>query len=1297
MDGDHHTGYDSHHSDTDDTHEGGKSSASESSKPAESSGFSLGGIVAAATGSKQEKEEAVTLPGVSSAPTLLSLNAASSSTLTYAGLSSVSGELLRQCVSELLKVQVLYVHKVLILEGFNNNETFSATEDIPLDAGIEAYLILSQAQLILADIRQLQAHILPTSILTTLMRSNQEYEQAAAKQQQVALQAAATAGEGQTPLAPKLPPKLLAIPFEVVDQLVIDSEREDQFQLVLNDGRAQMNTQNLGYAVPSGMTICSVHRKRVVESIQIAFDMHFMLTSMQPGHPSATFSVITTAATAESTLGKVRKLPITFLETSATFKHPSEQYFSRLPSLYQNGNIYHRCGYMWSSPVTWYDYSSLFLNRPTATYEIVTKEPDRSPPHKRHHIDVHFCPEKPVCPYSNLVKSRDLRGHLPFRQTHGKYTLTELLKGRDECTDSDFFQWAESIARAIAMNETRLEGPREYFIPKSAVYHKKVNVVGDKATWICFQVHIYTPFREICLMAARRKFIPPYFDTFQDIVFVMYGPFAVAENNVVKFTPQPNFCSLLEVIIDTLSPTTVPVPYYLSGDPDMGEVHPTYYDNLLLQARTNALLYNAMSYTWLHTRQWMCSTPMTEKQIALKQKGLGYHRTGIFPRTKFIEMECHELARNFCNSILVKISHRRDRLLWAERMPVAIDGGDGGDSGPAPTASSSNAPVKASEADAAAKAKAAAEEGKRAHQPTVADPMSIVFRMQAEFVDEERRLAGSKKKKSKKDYYTAEEEWKCRLSQYLTFCVDEGMFPGAMSLRKMLTVVSRGNPDAPILSQETSDCLDRVVDFLLFMKKRHGPTLELPSMKGQLYNLLATTTPPSTSSAPSASPFNSHEFISTGNILTKLDDIDLVSNFTCNEHVMIALLETGYIESLERRLMGGNMTVLTSSMPRLIVALLQKDYNSALIRAACEKIIHNQLFDEILITPLMALVKDGTCNTTTYALRALTSMARVHALNIYDVGGVALSMWHIFVNKHEEVVQAALELCIECVTQQYIQAFSQPSFPRELVRLLRLRVGNQRYRSGLLSKAASLLLKLSHVPTVLDVLLTNSAHHELVSIIGQHQHYHPILLEVTAALGTIYVNAGVKMLGTPSETAQEDASTLVTAMAHYTKPDELRLCLNILVVLQYIIKLPWPYYNKLSNTIKGSNSFTAVDKAFEKRIKVLHYLHDKDGLENVLDRTQQASESEVRRADEQLRMTGALEALRQSAGADAEDTETASGGGGSVEQWWKGRKQIAMNVLKKVRWFKQRITLSANVNWNVNALWQADKAKTFLK
>lgn len=87
-----------------------------------------------------------------------------------------------------------------------------------------------------------------------------------------------------------------------------------------------------------------------------------------------------------------------------------------------------------------------------------------------------------------------------------------------------------------------------YFIPEQGVYRKKMNIVGDQAQWTCYRLHVYTRHREVGVMGVRRRFLPPLLDTYQDMVFVLYGKFSTQNLEV-----DPTFMRTLEATVSTIS------------------------------------------------------------------------------------------------------------------------------------------------------------------------------------------------------------------------------------------------------------------------------------------------------------------------------------------------------------------------------------------------------------------------------------------------------------------------------------------------------------------------------------------------------------------------------------------------------------------------------------------------------------------------------------------------------------------------------------------------------------------------
>lgn len=141
--------------------------------------------------------------------------------------------------------------------------------------------------------------------------------------------------------------------------------------------------------------------------------------------------------------------------------------------------------------------------------------------------------------------------------------------------------------------------------------------------------------------------------------------------------------------------------------------------------------------------------------------------------------------------------------------------------------------------------------------------------------------------------------------------------------------------------------------------------------------------------------------------------VGFLGGFTCNEHVMIRLLETEYFERLfSRKNLADDPVDL---LAQFFCSLIAKDYNLDLIRAVCEKIVHLGMDDGLLVAPLTALIKKGSLYAKIHAFRALTALAIKRKSAIYDSGGLGLAVWHIYVSKSAVLLQVCCELLLNCI------------------------------------------------------------------------------------------------------------------------------------------------------------------------------------------------------------------------------------------------------------------------------------------
>ena len=163
------------------------------------------------------------------------------------------------------------------------------------------------------------------------------------------------------------------------------------------------------------------------------------------------------------------------------------------------------------------------------------------------------------------MKSVQLNGYLAFlddayrAEPHGpdgKPTGRFRLAGRDRelrivvepaATISGLGRREKDNLRLAAERTARSQSAdSEMIVLRSEQYHKKMNLVGDLASYACWAVHLRTPQLDVGVVGIRRKFIPPVGDTYQDIFVVLHDDVAIEDAAL--------FMSGLERQADTLSP-----------------------------------------------------------------------------------------------------------------------------------------------------------------------------------------------------------------------------------------------------------------------------------------------------------------------------------------------------------------------------------------------------------------------------------------------------------------------------------------------------------------------------------------------------------------------------------------------------------------------------------------------------------------------------------------------------------------------------------------------------------------------
>lgn len=902
---------------------------------------------------------------------------------------------------------------------------------------------------------------------------------------------------------------ILTVPYSHVTEVIADTMREEVFGIGLQNmprtasaeeskalaaasGSAASRVANGGpvsaiiYDVPMALRFSCSFRKQLVEELQICHNIHSMIVRNKAVSLPVRFAPLALTARRQIHVDGVTDTRL------ATFQYYNKL---RMPPDFRARKIFFRADYIFMGTDSMVDRYEALPNRPCSSYIIYENNAQeekkqgatarsRSGPETSRLI-TKFLPPRNLSDMGSLTRARDALG-VNLTTDDEDLGLELSQAGQSEL---EFQFWVESIAQALAMSENSSD---QFFIPEKGVYFKKLNVVQDNAAWTCYRVHIFTRNRQIGVIGCRRKYLPPYLDSFQDMLFVLYGPLCY------PLRTDPDFMSTLEYVVDSLSPAVAPLPFkeheYARASQESIREHPhraihaTYVDRDLIQTRADTLLYTQDQFRWLSTREWLRDPSAKPIPLVTSSTTSGNPpppvNQGVVPRTRFIDVECFDLASKFCDSVYSKLATGTKQQLDRDKRAVA-------------------------------------------------DPLAIIFRMMAELDQDADDNTGevTLSRKNVDDSldapngYSSKEEWKCRVANYFAYCVDGGVRPADLTLIKLVS--TKANDEKTI---------NEVIDFLLYMKQK----------------------PRSIRKNPNGFPFVQHK-----SVIERIATTDILNSFSCNEDVLIKLLQGGYFEQASAK--AGK----PETMARLLRSILvTKLYNLMLIRVACDKISTSRFAsDEILVDPLINLVKIGNFYIKAWAFRALASLAQNgHEDAIFGKGGVGMAIWTVYTSRTSDLVEAALDLLIAVAhthklsSQPYV-ILTQPDLARKLIHLLAPFAKTQheeRWHPRVLERVAMLMIKLAPDRGVLTVLMENGAHNHLANIVARHTQYHQILVKVTSALGTIYLNGGARMTqprNTRKESLERDAVALVSALKEHNNSHKMQLCLNILIVLRLMLDL----------------------------------------------------------------------------------------------------------------------------------------------
>eukprot|EP00743_Colponemidia_sp_Colp-15_P009188 GILK01010026.1.p1 GENE.GILK01010026.1~~GILK01010026.1.p1 ORF type:complete len:834 (-),score=151.27 GILK01010026.1:158-2623(-) len=138
----------------------------------------------------------------------------------------------------------------------------------------------------------------------------------------------------------------------------------------------------------------------------------------------------------------------------------------------------------------------------------------------------------------------------------------------------------------------------DFRITESRTYTKKANLTNDPASWTCWEMHVRTDKRELGVIYARRKYIPPLMDACQDMIVYAFGPVAGKGGG----QEAAELHAVMAEVVDTLCPE--------SSSP--------LWDKIVVQARADALLLDWETYNWYQNRLSIMPKCVTEAQQFVK-------------------------------------------------------------------------------------------------------------------------------------------------------------------------------------------------------------------------------------------------------------------------------------------------------------------------------------------------------------------------------------------------------------------------------------------------------------------------------------------------------------------------------------------------------------------------------------------------------------------------------------------------------------------------------------------------------
>jgi len=473
--------------------------------------------------------------------------------------------------------------------------------------------------------------------------------------------------------------------------------------------------------------------------------------------------------------------------------------------------------------------------------------------------------------------------------------------------------------------------------------------------------------------------------------------------------------------------------------------------------------------------------------------------------------------------------------------------------------------------------------------------------------------------------------------------------------------------------------IDRVIDFILFLQPRVGM---FPAETTLMDKIIAL----------------------------QIDGRDL-GDFIVNEWVMVALLQTEYIEKMTAHY-GRKQEVLTW----LLKALLARTYDLELIRAVCLKLVRlltrvalagggeaasrqSQLDIPSLINPLVEMVRSGNTFAKAYAMSALLAMSRSadgsSQLVKSDSNPVEVVISVVRQAKYTPLLQTAVEWLVTNFNAISVEMDPNPledtAFIKSLVLMLEPRLGTkERHPAAVIAEASRLIMLLMRIDRPRTFMISDlDVVRHLMRIVEDHQNYSQQLEIISGCLLVAFTRSArddsmfalhTQGTGIVADQAHLYAVMLARTLSDVATTNKIRVVLNLLIVLRCIVRT---HHAEIKAAEAGTRLNKAYTKDAERRFAIMKMLATTDvAFDRILTTVIQNSRAWEKDASQKT-----VEARERQSQMITDDSKLLKAVNEELTAALRYETEVKKNVSTlqdTVDWFKKYIQEAANgaAAWN---------------